>query len=160
MDHSARAGDIGQASTVRADDQAAVLLARTDIDSAVVLEPQKDIGCRIKEAAITDVRPGNLADAVVEGDQVGRDETVPGERASRGLVGAVGPPYLVDARGKAVPALELVCHGLQGLRDPAGPRGQPGGGKRTVTHEVGSWHGPRTFPGRPVALRRQLRTTS
>src|SRR3954447_24194862 len=69
LDDPARANDIRQAATVRANDQATGLLVRPDSNSAVLLEPQKDITYGVDEVAVADVRPGDVADAVVEGDQ-------------------------------------------------------------------------------------------
>lgn len=58
-----------------------------DIDSSVLLEPQKDISCRVDEVAVAYVCPGGVADAVVEGDRVGRGDADLAQRASCDLVG-------------------------------------------------------------------------
>lgn len=99
MDRSIRARGVGQAAAVRADDQTVNLLVRAEVDSTVVLESQKDVTCRVEEVTVADVRPGDVPDAVVEGDQVSRDEDRLGKRASRGLIVTAGQPDLVGARG-------------------------------------------------------------
>ncbi|MER5527786.1 hypothetical protein ABT075_24915 [Streptomyces sp. NPDC002677] len=43
------------------------LLICADVDNAVLLEPQQDATGRIEEVAVADVRPGDIADAVVAG---------------------------------------------------------------------------------------------
>ncbi|MEV4439696.1 hypothetical protein AB0K09_11860 [Streptomyces sp. NPDC049577] len=73
----------------------------------------RSITCELDEVAVGDVRPGDLADVVLEGDQVSSDETCLGKRASRSLIVMVGLPDFVGPRGKAVLALELACHRYQ-----------------------------------------------
>jgi hypothetical protein len=54
MNRPVRARNVGQAAAVRADGH---VLVRAGIDSAVLLESQKDVACRVEEVAVADVRP-------------------------------------------------------------------------------------------------------
>jgi hypothetical protein len=90
------------------------------------------------EIAVADIRPADIADAVVEGDQVSRYRGDLGKPASRDLIVVVSRPDLVGPGREAVLILELACHGRESPGDSVRPRGQPGGRKRSVTHETGS----------------------